>query len=67
MSTEKPTREVNQLIQAARTASQQLLETWPGETRDKEGNLTEVRVVANGRPWMSTFDKKGKLTGFGYV
>jgi hypothetical protein len=62
MSTEKPT----EVTQAAQDASKDILKTWPGVERDKEGNITAVMSLHNGLPFMATF-KNGKPTGFGYV
>ncbi len=40
---------------------------WPGEECYKDGAVKEVRCVANGKPFMATFSKDGKCTGFGYI
>jgi hypothetical protein len=40
---------------------------WPGEEHDENGVVTEHRIVKNGMPYMATYDKDGKCTGFGYV
>jgi hypothetical protein len=44
-----------------------ILANWPGEDHHPNGAPKERRVLANGLPWMATYDKSGKCTGFGYV